>query len=798
MLAKVQRQIELEHESVQEGVNRYRETLQENGEGEMPPGLKLIKEGMHPLIRSLKEFKLGGKGGAVNASVRKLLNGLQVSPEEVAYITLKHSFEWFMIPDLTIQACAEALAKKVTEHHEYNKFKTAMKNYVEMVEEDIKAQDASRKRTVMMALKRKKNIPDDVFSRKELQMLGQKLLDLMISSTGYGQLLLTRGGGYRLVPSVAVEEFLERHHKIFELLYPTHYPMLIPPTPWQDATVGGYLTLRLPLIRQAYTQKRREVIEVPERVLSVINSIQNVPWKINKRVLEVVDILWEEGSTLGGLPSKDKEPLPPTPWTSDEEFERMKVEQPMVVKQWKWDATKVYDRRAKMKSKIISIGSKLHVANKFKDEEEIYFPHVMDWRGRIYPVGSHVNPQSDDLGKSLLMFRDGKPLGNEGMFWLKVHGANLAGVDKVAFEDRVKWVEDHHEAILDSARNPLDGARFWADQDEPFQFLAFCFEYEGMVREGEDFVSHLSVSMDGTCSGLQHFSAMLRDEVGGKEVNLVPSDRPQDVYKKVAEVVSKKVEEDASLGDENAQIWLGKIDRGIAKRNVMTLPYGAKQHAFKDQLLNELEKRGEGYLDTEDTFKPAVYLAKKMWTGIGEVVIAAREAMEWLQTVSKVVTKLDRGITWTTPMGYQPVQHYIKRKEVRIKTFWGGMRVDLTLLEPTEKTDTVKNANGISPNFVHSLDASHLQLTVESCVAKGLKDFAFIHDSFGTHAANVSTLNETLREQFVAQYTPDVLERFRQEILAQIPEEHHNEIPPVPLKGRLDLDAVKQSRYFFA
>ena len=39
--------------------------------------------------------------------------------------------------------------------------------------------------------------------------------------------------------------------------------------------------------------------------------------------------------------------------------------------------------------------------------------------------------------------------------------------------------------------------------------------------------------MDGSCNGLQNFSAMLRDEVGGKAVNLIPSDKPQDVYMEV-------------------------------------------------------------------------------------------------------------------------------------------------------------------------------------------------------------------------------------------------------------------------
>ena len=49
-------------------------------------------------------------------------------------------------------------------------------------------------------------------------------------------------------------------------------------------------------------------------------------------------------------------------------------------------------------------------------------------------------------------------------------------------------------------------------------------------------------------------------------VNVLPSDRPQDAYKAVAELARPHCPKQ----------WQEHIDRGVAKRLVMTIPYNAK------------------------------------------------------------------------------------------------------------------------------------------------------------------------------------------------------------------------------
>jgi len=108
--------------------------------------------------------------------------------------------------------------------------------------------------------------------------------------------------------------------------------------------------------------------------------------------------------------------------------------------------------------------------------------------------------------------------------------------------------------------------------------------------------------------------------------------------------------------------------------------------------------------------------------------------------------------------------------------------------------DVHKNKLGSSPNFVHSMDACHLMLTCQKATEYGITDFAFIHDDYGTHAANTETMHQAIREAFVELYTEnDPLTDFKifNEDNAGI------KLPEQPLRGTLNLGQVIDSDYFF-
>ena len=54
---------------------------------------------------------------------------------------------------------------------------------------------------------------------------------------------------------------------------------------------------------------------------------------------------------------------------------------------------------------------KLNVAKGFSDISKIYYPHNVDFRGRVYPIPPHLNHMGADLARGLLEFSEGKPIG---------------------------------------------------------------------------------------------------------------------------------------------------------------------------------------------------------------------------------------------------------------------------------------------------------------------------------------------------------------------------------------------------
>jgi DNA-directed RNA polymerase, mitochondrial len=83
-----------------------------------------------------------------------------------------------------------------------------------------------------------------------------------------------------------------------------------------------------------------------------------------------------------------------------------------------------------------------------------------------------ITHTGSDLCRALLLFDEEKALGDQGLYWMKVHLSNLFGNNKISHDDRVAFVDSNMEKILDSVADPLHGGMWWSTAEEPFQALA--------------------------------------------------------------------------------------------------------------------------------------------------------------------------------------------------------------------------------------------------------------------------------------------------------------------------------------
>ena len=340
--------------------------------------------------------------------------------------------------------------------------------------------------------------------------------------------------------------------------------------------------------------------------------------------------------------------------------------------------------------------------------------------------------------------------------------------------------------------DPLRGHRFWKEADKPWLALAACKEWKGYREQGPDFRSHLVVSMDGTCNGYQHLSAMGRDPIGGRATNLVPGVKPGDIYQKVADRASWRIATDAGDPGGADEYWarqlLRKIDRNVVKHATMTTPYGVTRGTIYKQLLET-----EPVKSCINAPECARYLAKVLEESIPQVAVEAGKIMTWLQNVAYLLAKANRPVAWTAPTGFYIVHEPRESKTARVTT---SDRTHIVYEEDEKrKIDSRKQVDGIVAHFVHSMDAAHMMLTINRLEAEGVRHFAMVHDSFGVHASDVDLLNRVLREEFVGIYSEPVLQKFLEEQRQAHPDVH---LPEPPESGNLDIRQVIESLYFFA
>lgn len=569
-------------------------------------------------------------------------------------------------------------------------------------------------------------------------------------------------------------------------------PMIVPPRKHTLDLSGGVHTehLRKGVVDRGFTYFHGEDFvtkfkgsEPSQLVVDGLNRLMATEWTINYRVLEIMEMLFKANSRVANLPSYELDPVlvqEPTEVTDPDLLAQVKEERRLLWKEW---FSKENER--------IRMCLRLSLAKDMESYGFFYHVYTCDFRGRAYTITDLLSPQSGDQDRSLILFANAKKQTERGLYWLKVHTANLFDQDKKSFADRVKWVDDNMQMLRSINDDPIETLRLWADdkkkKNQSFQRLAAVFE---LFRT--DGLTQLPIGMDGSCNGIQHWSAISKDPVIGAMVNLLPSLIPQDAYGIVAAEVTQSMKQ---VNDDWARLflehWGGSINRSVVKRAVMTDPYGVTTRGISDGLL------ADGHLDWIDKklkIPASKELTRYVQGAMNTLLTIPNQGKSWLKKVAKIASDMNMHLEWVTPSGFRVRHQYYGQTnhviDIRTLTFRASVQFNEFIRDEVNGREA---SNGISPNFVHALDASHMFFTIEELGDKGCESFAFIHDSYATHAVDIDLLRAITRRQFVRIHSVNQLEILRQQLQAQL----GVELPEVPSTGTLDINKVLESEYFF-
>ncbi|WPK25464.1 hypothetical protein PUMCH_002781 [Australozyma saopauloensis] len=568
-------------------------------------------------------------------------------------------------------------------------------------------------------------------------------------------------------------------------------PMLHPPKKWDSPSNGGFLSFSVPLIKSSQPHSFEIVAQLAHNTGQLssfyesLSALGSTPWAINPFTLQAfTDALSNDKMTNLAIPTLARIQHDLTELSKQLDMHKQKLEPALLqitkIKQKKLQLSRDRDGLVLFYTMICRFAQSLS-----KRGEVFYLPHNLDFRGRVYPCVSFLCTHNDDLVRSLMMFWEAKELGPKGYDWLRYQLANLHSTKKLDMKESISFVEANRKNIIDSAENPLEGERWWASGDSPWQSLAVCKELNSIWNfEGDiaDYKSRIPIHQDGSCNGLQHYAALSGDKKAAESVNVLPSKQRQDVYLMILSLVKARVLHD-STGEENsdlAKLVLPFLQRKLVKQTVMTSVYSVTLYGATKQIQGQLEdlimmNRDDPALQVLETQKARAssYIARHVLGSINELFHGAQLIQNWLiDNCSRCLQSFDpkesddpsydffdkkhyEPFMWTSLSGFPVVQYYRSMPSKRVVTSLQTVRMRKEI--ENSPIDQFKLRNGIAPNFIHSVDATHLLMTALAARTNNIT-FAAVHDSFWTHPSEVEVLSHLIREEFVRLHKSEVME----------------------------------------
>ncbi len=444
-----------------------------------------------------------------------------------------------------------------------------------------------------------------------------------------------------------------------------------------------------------------------EKPYAFLNKIQKVAYTLNPFIVEVAEILQEKGTSVGKFKPIHNHDLPNKPVDI--------AENEIARKKYRREAAEVLNKQAQEFKKSCRTRMTMETVERFK--------------------------------------------------------STCYGLDKETLNDRLAWTYENEWLIERVATDPIGNLPDWEGAEEPWQFLAACDEFYHCVIKRDRISTGLPIAIDATCSGLQILAGLAKDKSTAKLVNVLPSDRPQDAYKVVAEQSKPYIPE--RLRPD----W----DRKCTKRTCLTIPYNAKPFSNRTYIKDALKDKGIE-IDKEELTQTV----KAVRAAMDLIVPGPMRVMKWIESeVSKAIKRGAKELQWVTPSGFVVSQKIFKQEYERITLKVLGqcnMRVGTG---DSDKVDKARHKAATAPNLIHSLDASLLCLAA----LRFNNPIALIHDSVLCRATDMTELFRIVRETYMHLFAEhDYLTDFANQIGAE---------DEPPIIGDLKPESVIESTYFF-
>jgi DNA-directed RNA polymerase len=770
--AQISEQVELEREQIRQGLKQLRDNTQRLEEKEYASasayGVASIETLIPLVVRRIKKTTdriYARKAAKALAEIHKYL--VDIEPEVAAAIASKVTFDkvFAVTPSASkVQNVADAIGTALENECMMRHYERTVPGLLQTLKDNYwhRSIGTHQKVKVISTLMNRYDVAHwKAWGKANRVKIGGWLLDCVCEATNWFMRDIRREGRKTHQYVIPTPEFLEIKDEVVytaELFSPMTWPMLIPPNNWGITEPGGYL---LNEVMRGHDMIRRGngTLIQGGTPIKFLNKIQKVAYCLNPFIVEVAETLQEKGIGVGKFVPIMSLPLPPKPVDIAENKDSRK--------DYRRRAAEVRNINAQAFERSCRTRMTMNAVKVFKDREKFYIPWSFDYRGRAYPIPAFLTPQDTDFGKSLLKFHDEAYVDEYACDWLAFQVATTYGLDKAPMAERLAWTLDNHPLITIIAQDPIGNLHEWEGVDEPWQFLAACEEYYHCVIACDRSHTSLMVATDATCSGLQILAGLARDASTARLVNVLPSDKPQDAYKVVAEVATPNC-------PESIQPYM---DRKVCKRVVMTVPYNAKPYSNRGYIRDALKDKGIE-IETEDL----TATVKAVRDAMDVVVPGPMSVMTWIE--SEVAEAIKRGateLTWTTPSGFVVTQRLMKPEVQEIKLQLLGRCKIWLAVGDSDTVDLLHHKNATAPNLIHSLDASLLHLSALRFDAP----IALIHDSVLCRATDMSTLSTLVRETYMHLFAEhDYLNDFASQIGA--------ETAP-PIVGDLEPESVIRS-----